>query len=70
MAKRVRINAPTKSLADADYAAECRFAIEPSFTKMIELAAAAGWDRQQVAFATMYLAAEMAKAGEASQPVE
>lgn len=70
MAKRVRINAPTKSLTDADYAAECRFAIEPSFSRIIELAVAAGWDRQHVAFATMYLAAETAKAGEASQAVQ
>jgi hypothetical protein len=38
--------------------------------KMIELAVAAGWDRQQVAFATMYLAAEAAKAGEAAQPIQ
>ena len=70
MPKRVRINAPTRSVVDADYAAECRFAIEPSFIKLIELAVAVGWDRQQVAFAAMYLAAETAKAGETPQPVQ
>ena len=70
MAKRVRIIGPTKALTDADYAAECRGAIRPSFAKMIELAVAAGWDRQQVAIATMYLAAETAKAGDTPEPLE
>lgn len=70
MTKRVRINVPTKSPDDINYAAECRFAIEPSFTKMIELAVAAGWDREQVAFATMYLAAETAKGQESLQTVQ
>ena len=64
MAKRVRINAPTISPADSAYAAECRFSIEPSFIKMIEMAVAAGWDRKQVAFATMFLAAEHARASD------
>lgn len=66
MAKRVRINAPTKLPTDADYALECRFCLEPSLTKMIELAVAAGWDRKHVAFATMFLAAEIAN--DDSQP--
>lgn len=70
MARRVRMNAPTKSPADADYAAECRFSIEPSLTKMIELAVTAGWDRQQVALATMFLAAEIAQKEKASQTVQ
>lgn len=65
MARTARINAPTNDVLDADYSAECRFAIEPSLTKMIELAVAAGWDRQQVALAAMFLAAEYAKSHEA-----
>lgn len=61
MAKRSRIHAPTKSLGDIDYTSECRFAIEPSLTKMIELAEAAGWQRSQVAIAVMFLCAEIAR---------
>lgn len=59
MLRRGCINAPTKALTDADYASECRFCLEPSLARMIELAVAAGWNRKQVVLATIFLAVEL-----------
>lgn len=59
MPRRACINAPTKALTDTDYASECRFCLEPSLTKMIELAVAAGWNRKQVVLATIFVVAEL-----------
>ncbi|WP_144862607.1 hypothetical protein [Mesorhizobium sp. J18] len=60
MARRVRINPPTNPIEHPDYLKECQFALEPSITKLIELASDAGWDRNQAAVAIMFLGAASA----------
>lgn len=52
MAEGNRINAPTReergTLATVE---ECKFALAPSLTKLMEMAEAAGWQRHHVAIA-------------------
>ncbi|HET7411089.1 MAG TPA: hypothetical protein VFJ18_00390 [Pararhizobium sp.] len=50
------INEPTIGRTDSRYLAECIFALEPSVTRLIELALAAGWTRDEVANAITILA--------------
>lgn len=57
MINRHRINAPTKVVADPAYSTECQFALEPSVTGLVALATEAGWDKQQVFYSLMCLAA-------------
>lgn len=53
-----RINGPTDTPVGSDqYQQDCIFALEPSVIKLIELAAEAGWDEQQVVCAIMSIAA-------------
>lgn len=60
---KAAINPPTCPTTDPAYHTECRFALEPSFTGLIRLAEKAGWERQQVTYSLMMLAAEALQAG-------
>jgi hypothetical protein len=64
MAKANRINPPSHALGDPQYQTHCQFALEPSVTKLLEMATAAGWDAAQVAYAIMMLAATNLKSGD------
>jgi len=58
MKKIKRINGPIRSLNEGlRYQEECQFALEPSVTRLIELAIEAGWDHQQVVYALLNIAA-------------
>jgi len=54
---KAKINAPTKDPFDPGYHLECEFALDPSFSKLIEEAVASGWPPRQVAYALMLMAA-------------
>jgi hypothetical protein len=60
MASGNRINPPTHTPSDPQYPHECRFALEPSISRLIEMAVEAGWDRNHVAWAIMMLASSVA----------
>ncbi|EXL09790.1 hypothetical protein [Aquamicrobium defluvii] len=59
MAEGNRINAPTReergTLATVE---ECKFALAPSLTKLMEMATSAGWQRHHVAIAMAMFADE------------
>lgn len=58
MMKTVRINGPSgTSDKSLKYQEECQFALEPSVTRLIELAIDAGWSRDQVVYALLSIAA-------------
>ncbi|MND49420.1 hypothetical protein D3C81_1877850 [compost metagenome] len=58
MTKTIRINGPSgTSEKSLKYQEECQFALEPSVTRLIELATEAGWDRDQVVYAMLSIAA-------------
>ncbi|UXT97968.1 hypothetical protein [Agrobacterium tumefaciens] len=58
MTKTIRINGPSGTSGKGlKYQEECQFALEPSVTRLIELAIEAGWSRDQVAYALLSLAA-------------
>jgi hypothetical protein len=61
MTSKNRINPPDHPLTHPDYQRDCQFALEPSVTKLLELAVAAGWDRNHVIDAVLVLAAEQLK---------
>lgn len=43
------INVPTKTVGENGYSAECEFALEPSFSRLVIEAKKAGWDELQIA---------------------
>ena len=49
------INFPTKTVDDADYAAECQFELQTSFHHLLEEAKKAGWDELQVVLSLVTL---------------
>ena len=55
---KARINGPQDALSLPRYRQECRQAIEPSFESLIAAAAKAGWDRQELAYTLLVLAAD------------
>lgn len=57
---KAKINPPQHPVGDSKYQAECQFALEPSVTKLLQLAEEAGWDAHQAAYAVMMLAAQAA----------
>jgi len=63
---KAAINPPNCVITDPHYLVECRFALEPSFSGLVRLAEKAGWDRQQVTYSLMMLAAEAIQADGAS----
>ena len=54
---QAKINSPKNDATDYAYQAECRMALAPSFSKLIEEAVKSGWPRQQVAYGLMVMAA-------------
>lgn len=61
MASTNRINPPNHPVTHPGYQRDCQFALEPSVTKLLELAVAAGWDQNQAIDAVLVLAAERFK---------
>lgn len=57
---KATINPPQHPVDDSRYQPECQFALEPSVTKLLQLAEEAGWDARQAAYAIMMLAAQTA----------
>lgn len=58
MTTTIRINPPgDESIGSRQYQRSCIFALEPSVTRLIELATEAGWDEQQVVYALICIAA-------------
>ncbi|MCZ4072105.1 hypothetical protein [Agrobacterium sp. LMR679] len=58
MTAKTKINGPSRAPDEGPrYQEECQFALEPSVSKLIELAVDAGWDREQVVYALLNLAA-------------
>ena len=60
MMRRARLNAPNIENVDPRYLDQCTFALEPSITRLIDLAVEAG---QRVLYSLMFMAAEKANAG-------
>ncbi len=61
MSERTRLNGPSSDeTGSMAYQKECMFALEPSISKLIMIAIAAGWDRDQVLHAITCLAAREA----------
>lgn len=60
MASGNRINPPTHTPSDPQYTHECRFALEPSVSRLIEMAVEAGWHRNHVVWAIVMLASPAA----------
>lgn len=58
MTKTIRINGPSGTSNDSRRSQEeCQFALEPSVTRLIELATEAGWNHEQVVYAMLAVAA-------------
>lgn len=55
---KAKINPPQHPVEDSRYQPECQFALEPSVTKLLQMAEQAGWDTRQAAYAVMMLAAQ------------
>lgn len=56
-----QINSPSSLRSSLDYQEECKFALEPSISKLIEMAEAAGWDRSHIVIAVLRATIEMAE---------
>jgi hypothetical protein len=54
---KAKINPPDQSVTHLDYQRDCQRALEPSLTKLLDLAQDAGWDLHQATYAVMILAA-------------
>ena len=54
---KAKINRPTKEPSDPAYHVECEFALEPSFSKLVDEAVTSGWSARQVAYTLMVMAA-------------
>ncbi len=59
MTARNRINGPAADERDIRHLYECKFAIEPSVTRLVEMAVEAGWGRQKVIMSLFLMAANM-----------
>jgi len=58
MTTAVRINPPDdEPIGSPQYQRDCVFALEPSVTRLIQLAIDTGWDEQQVVIALLCIAA-------------
>ena len=54
---KAKINPPENSVTDLNYQRDCQLALEPSLTKLLDMASDAGWDLHQATYAVMILAA-------------
>jgi hypothetical protein len=48
---------PGRPVTDLAYDGDCKTALEPRLSDLLEMAVAAGWDRRKAAYALMFLAA-------------
>lgn len=64
---KAKINPPENSLTDLNYQRDCQLALEPSLTKLLDLARDAGWDLHQATYAVMILAAANLKNQDSTQ---
>ena len=51
------IPSPEREVTDLAYDGDCKTALEPQLSELLEAAVAAGWDRRKAAYALMFLAA-------------
>jgi hypothetical protein len=51
------IPSPQRPATDLAYDGDCKTALEPMLSELLEMAVAAGWDRRKAAYALMFLAA-------------
>ncbi len=58
---KAKINPPTRDVTELNYQRDCQLALEPSLTKLLEMAERAGWELHQATYAVMILAAEHLK---------
>lgn len=65
-ARRISVDAPDVEPEHPEYQNACRSAIEPSVSKLLQLAADAGWNQKRAALALMFIAASLASDGELS----
>jgi hypothetical protein len=65
--RSARINAPTIQTVDPRYIDLCKFALDPSFARLVDMAVEAGWSRQRVLYSLMFMAAEKAQ-GDIAEP--
>ena len=54
---KAKINPPENSTTDLNYQRDCQLALEPSLTKLLDMARDSGWDLHQATYAVMILAA-------------
>ena len=64
------LSSPTCSPTDIQYEADCRAALRPVLSEMLELAESAGWSRRRAAYAPMMLATDELKSGRESQVLD
>ncbi len=62
------INIPSSPIRnDRAYQIECKFALEPSLTRLFEKACSAGWDPQHIALAVAALSWELVEQHDSMQ---
>ena len=54
---KAKINPPDHPVTHLNYQRDCQLALEPSLTKLLDMAKQAGWDLHQATYAVMILAA-------------
>ena len=54
---KAKINPPENPVTHLNYQRDCQLALEPSLTKLLDMARDAGWDIHQATYAVMILAA-------------
>lgn len=69
--RKPRINPPaTATIREGEYVRECTLALRPSIESLMDMAAAAGWDRQQAAIAIVIAATGLIDEAELQAQVE
>ena len=61
------LSSPRCSPTDTQYEADCRAALRPVLSEMLDLAESAGWSRRRAAYALMMLATDELRSGRESQ---
>lgn len=54
---KAKINPPDREVTHLNYQRDCQMALEPSLTKLLDMARDAGWDLHEATYAVMILAA-------------
>jgi hypothetical protein len=61
------LSSPNSSPTDIHYEADCRAALRPLLSEMLDLAEVAGWSRRRAAYAIMMLATDELRSDRESQ---